>query len=166
METETWGSPKDFGISVEKIRKSKTRTSNPTGHSDCMTQLELAYAISDVWQRITGEDRCLDARWVRRLESGDTKVDLRLAECVAEALGATKDERMLLLQAAGYEGTLVVVVGDLGIDLREFAVHTATCIRGLEQGDIPLTEVLHVMKMQRQALSAELSRRLREKNDL
>jgi predicted HTH domain antitoxin len=163
MADHEWDLARAFGLCVKQIRHQKPRPSNTYGgRSEYLTQADLAYNLTLAWEHRTGEHRTLDAAWIRKLEAGETLVSLTLARSVAEALGADKDETALLLQTAGYNGVPVVVLEDLGVDTKDFEVRLAVCLEKLEQGVVPLSDVLRLIQMQRQAVSKEISRKLRE----
>jgi len=157
---------RDFGLCVKKIRETKARPPNSHGRGTCTTQADLAFDLHESWQRRTGENRTFDAAWVRKLEAGKVLVDMCLARCTAEALRADRDETTLLLQMAGYNGVAIVVLEDMGANLRDFEAQVAACVGQMAKGEMPLREVLHIMGLRRHVVSKEISRALRERGDL
>src|SRR5579859_5796231 len=77
---------KEFGECFKAIRKTKLRPPRTHGRGSSLTQADVALELHDRWQYRTGEDRVVDAAWIRKLEAGKLLVPLALATCLAEAV--------------------------------------------------------------------------------
>lgn len=153
-------SAKRFGELEKRIRRSKQRPPNAHGHSMFMTQSDLAIRLHQIWKDTQHEDWTFDASWVGKLERGQVLVDGDLARCVAEAIGATRDERTLLMAAAGFNTLPEDVLEDLGIRVRDIPVRLGVYIDQVARGDSGFDDLLHVVHQLKAVILKEILRKL------
>lgn len=149
-----------FGGWIKRIRQSKKRRAGSTGRQKAMSQASLATRCTLVWWKMFLEERSWDARWVRKLESGDVDLTHRLVACLLVALRATEYEAAMLLELAGYNGGLALLASRLGV--------RSTIIPDLQDDTQPYQpeEKAHLLELRILMTTKEIYRRLKGLPDL
>lgn len=127
-----------------------------------MTQGDLAIRLHQIWKDKQGEDWPFDASWVGKLERGQVLVDGELARCVVEALGATPDERTLLMAAAGFNTLPEDVLEDLDIQVRDIPVKLGVYMDQVAREEGGFDDLLHVVHQLKAVILQEILRKLRD----
>ncbi|HLZ23101.1 MAG TPA: hypothetical protein VKQ30_13355 [Ktedonobacterales bacterium] len=132
-----------------------------------MTQADLAIRLHQIWKDTHEEDWPFDSSWVGKLERGHVLVDGALANCVTEALGATRDERTLLMAAVGFNTVPEDVLDDLQIPVHDIpislSVHMDTVLK--DKGAL-LEDLLHVVHQIKDIVRDEILRKVRDAESL
>lgn len=153
-------SARRFGEMVKQVRRSKPRAPRRNIRTEVMTQAELAARVSYVWKDTQHEDWIVDASWVGKLEKGQVLVSGELAACVVEALEATRDQRTLLMAAAGFNTLPEDVLEDLEIPVRDIPVKLGVYIDQVVGGESDFEDLLYVVHQLKAVIRRDVERKL------
>ena len=144
---------KRYGEWVKKIRLEKKWLRHYRGKVSHMTEAVFAARFNAAWWSLFHQVSAKSARWVRKLEAGETPLNPGVLMCVALALDVDELEAALLLEAGGWSGWVSFTQRRLG------TVHGICDIVDNEAG-LTLDEVKHLLQLHLEVARKEAYRLL------